>query len=145
MPRDEFALSGLPRISILGTAVYDAELRFTPAGKAIGKLRLASNERRKEGDSWVDGDSCFLDVTAFGPLAENVCDKVTKGTRVLVTGRLKQREWTTDDGQKRSAYEVVADDIGIQVSPFADKPRQTVPANDDPWAKPDPWAEEPPF
>ena len=104
----------LPRIELEGGAIADPELRFTTNGTALAKLRLVSKDRKRgaNGD-WEDGDPCFLTVTVFGRVAEHVAETVTKGDTVMVTGRLQQREWETDDGQKRSTYEVIADTIGV--------------------------------
>lgn len=103
-------MAGLPVVTLSGNLVADPELRFSAAGRAICKLRTASNERRRQEDgTFIDGETCFLTVTVFGPRAEQAAE-LTKGQRVLVTGRLAQRTWE-QDGQRRSDYELKADEI----------------------------------
>ncbi len=94
--------------TIVGNLTRDPELRFTPSGLAVASLSVAVN--RKKGEEEVVS---FFDVTAFGTLAENACE-LTKGTRVIVVGRLEQRSWE-QDGNKRSKVELVADSIGPDV------------------------------
>src|ERR1044072_1422369 len=109
-------MSGLPQISMVATLVADPELRFTKDGKAIAKMRLASNDRRRdESGEWRTVATTFLDATLFGKKAEAAADSLSKGQLVLVQGRLAQREWTTEDGAKRSAYEVTVDEVGSVV------------------------------
>lgn len=143
----------LPKIVIQGNLVADPELRFTPSGKAIAKMRVASSESRKEGGEWKDGPTCFLDMTAFDTVAEQVAEDLSKGSPVLVTGRMQQREWQDNDGNKRQAYEVLVEAIGpVLRAKKGQSQRQQ--GSDDPWAstapsggKADPWAQddEPPF
>lgn len=103
-------MAGLPMVTLVGNLVADPELRFSQSGKAVCKLRTASNERRRgEDGNWVDGETCFLTVTVFGPRAEQTAE-LTKGQRVIVVGRLAQRTWE-QDGQRRSDYEVKADEV----------------------------------
>lgn len=127
----------LPTITMSGTVVFEPELRFTPTGKAVVKLRVASNERKRtEAGGWTDGDSCFLDVSAWERDAEAIAEQVQKGDKVVVTGKLRQREWEKD-GEKRSAFEVQAYDVALVVRPpKADREKPQQPANDDPWATP---------
>lgn len=137
----------LPSITITGTVVAEAELRFTGTGKAVVKLRIAANERKRtEAGGWVDGDSCFLDVSAWENDAEAIAEQVQKGDRVVVTGKLKQRSWEKD-GQTRYAYEVQAYDVAIVVRPpKAEREKPTSPPSNSPWDNPaptqgvDPWA-----
>lgn len=105
----------LPFISLAGNLVAPPELKFLANGTAICKLRTASNERIKDADGeWRDGAVCFLSVTIFGKKAE-ACAELTKGTAVVVTGSLAQRTWETEDGQKRSDYEVKATEVAAVV------------------------------
>jgi single-strand DNA-binding protein len=139
----------LPQISLAGHIVADAELRFTPGGKAICKARVASNDRRKnEAGEWVDGNTTFLGLTIFGQLAENAAEVLLKGVPVVVTGRLSMQEWQTKEGEKRTGYEVLVDSIGSMVTPKT-VARTTTPG-DDPWATAAPsgssgYRDEPPF
>ena len=110
----------LPQTTIIGTVVADPELKFIADGKALVNFRVASNSRKKDANGqWVDGDSTFLSVTAFGGLAENTAQQIAKGTKVIVIGRLTQRD-VEKDGQKRTYYGVTADDVAVQISRFAD-------------------------
>lgn len=98
----------LPTITGVGRLVEDPEFRFTGAGKALCKLRLAFSARKKDPNTgqWSDGDKCFLDATAWEQEAENIAESLTKGMEVLVTGQLRQREYEKD-GQRRFAYDLV--------------------------------------
>lgn len=98
-------------ISIAGNVTRDPELRFTDSGTAVAAFSVALNERKLVDGNWEDGDPTFVDVTAWQQLAENVAETVTKGTRVLVTGRIKQDNWETKEGDKRSKLKVIADDV----------------------------------
>lgn len=100
-------------VSLIGNVTRDPELRFTPAGSAVATFGLAVNRRwqNKQNQEWEEAVS-FFDVVCWRELAENVSESLTKGTRVMVEGRLEQRSWDTQDGEKRSKIEVVADEIG---------------------------------
>jgi single-strand DNA-binding protein len=100
-------------VELIGNVVRDPELRFQPSGTALCQFGLAVNRRwkNKQTNEW-DEQVSFFDVVCWRELAENVAESIVKGTRVIVTGRLEQRSWETDDGQKRSKVEVVADEVG---------------------------------
>lgn len=98
-------------VTLVGNLTRDPEIRFTQAGQAQVTLGVAVNRRYQVNGEWQEKTSYF-NVVAWGQLAENVSHSLTKGTRVLVTGRLEQRSWETADGEKRSVVEVVADEIG---------------------------------
>src|SRR4051794_19613304 len=102
-------------ITVAGNAVADPSLRFTGGGNPVANLRVASTERRHDGGSWVDGPTTFLTVTAWNALAEHVAETVHKGDRLLVQGRLTQRDYQTNDGEQRTSYEVVADDVAVSL------------------------------
>jgi single-strand DNA-binding protein len=91
----------------------DPELRYTPSGQAVATFGLAVNRRwqNRQTNDWEEQTS-FFDVKCWAQMAENVGESVQKGSRVVVSGRLEQRSWETDDGAKRSKVEVVADEIG---------------------------------
>ncbi len=93
--------------TIVGNTTRDPELRFTKNGLAMVTVGVAVN--RKRGD---EETTSFFDVVAFGTLAENVAETCPKGSRIVVTGRLEQRSWESDNGERRSKVEIVADDIG---------------------------------
>lgn len=98
-------------VTLIGNLVDDPELKFTPAGVALAKIRFAVNRNRKQGDEWVK-ETSFFGGTCWKELAEHVADSFVKGDRVIVVGRLEQRSWETDEGDKRSVVEVQIDDVG---------------------------------
>jgi single-strand DNA-binding protein len=100
-------------VDLVGNLTREPELRFTPGGMPVATFGLAVNRRtqNKQTQEWEDRTS-FFDVSCFGTLAENVCESVDKGARVLVVGRLEQRSWETNEGDKRSKVEVIADEVG---------------------------------
>lgn len=105
----------LPNITIDGgTVVADPELRFTPSGAAVANFRVASNSRRYNRDTnqWEDGDTTFLTCNLWGDAAQNVADTLVKGMRVNVTGKLKQRQYQTREGQDRTVFEVDVQEVG---------------------------------
>ena len=98
--------------TIVGNLTDDPELRFTPNGAPVANFTVAVTPRVKDGDSWRDGETSFFRCTAWRSLAENLAESLTKGTRVMVQGRLQQRSWETDAGEKRSVVEVQVDEAG---------------------------------
>jgi single-strand DNA-binding protein len=101
-------------ITVVGNLVADPELRFTPAGQPVATFRIASTPRWRDPQSgeWKDGDSLFLSCNVWRQAAENVAESLQRGMRVIVTGRLKQRNYETKEGEKRTVYEVEVDDVG---------------------------------
>ena len=99
-------------VTVVGNATRAPELRFTPSGQAVASFGLAVNRRwqNKSTNDWEEAVS-FFDVTCWAQMAENVAESIQKGSRVLVTGRLDQRSWETEQGDKRSKVEIVADEI----------------------------------
>jgi single-strand DNA-binding protein len=106
--------AGDTQITIAGNLVDDPELRFTPAGQPVAKFRVASTPRflDKGTNEWKDGDSLFLTCNVWRQAAENVAESLTRGMRVIVSGRLRQRSYETKEGEKRTVYEVEVDDVG---------------------------------
>jgi len=101
------------QVTIVGNLTDDPELRYTPNGAAVAKFRVAVNRRYKDqSGEWKDGDTSYFTVNAWRTLAENVAETLTRGTRVVVSGRLQYRAWESQDGEKRSAVEIEADEIG---------------------------------
>lgn len=100
-------------VELIGNITRDPELRFTPSGAAVATFGLAVNRRwrNQQTNEWEEQTS-FFDIVCWREMAENVAESLTKGSRVIVTGRLDQRSWETDQGDKRSKVEVVADEIG---------------------------------
>jgi single-strand DNA-binding protein len=106
--------AGDTQITIAGNLVDDPELRFTPSGQPVAKFRVASTPRFKDNQTgeWKDGDSLFLTCNVWRQAAENVAESLTRGMRVIVSGRLRQRSYETKEGEKRTVYEVEVDDVG---------------------------------
>jgi len=101
-------------ITVVGNLVADPELRFTSTGQPVASFRIASTPRTRDAASgeWKDGDSLFLTCNVWRQAAENVAESLQRGMRVIVTGRLKQRNYETREGEKRTVYEVEVDDVG---------------------------------
>ena len=106
--------AGDTQITIVGNLVDDPELRFTPAGQPVAKFRIASTPRFRDNATgeWKDGDSLFLTCNVWRQAAENVAESLQRGMRVIVSGRLRQRQYETKEGEKRTVYEVEVDDVG---------------------------------
>jgi single-strand DNA-binding protein len=106
--------AGDTQITIAGNLVDDPELRFTPSGQPVAKFRVASTPRflDKSTNEWKDGDSLFLTCNVWRQAAENCAETLTRGMRVIVQGRLRQRSYETKEGEKRTVYEVEVDDVG---------------------------------
>jgi len=100
-------------ITLVGNTTREPELRFTSNGQPTATFGLAVNRRWKDSKTqeWEEATS-FFDVTCWQEMAENVCESLPKGSRVIVTGRLEQRSWETPEGERRTKVEVVADEIG---------------------------------
>ena len=102
------------QITIVGNLVEDPELRFTPNGQAVARFRVASTPRFRDQQSgeWKDGESLFLTCNVWRQAAENVAESLHRGSRVIVTGRLRQRSYETREGEKRTVIELEVDEIG---------------------------------
>lgn len=136
-------------VNLDGTLTADPELRFTQSGAAVVNLTIAQNERRfnKETQRWEDGDTVFLRCNAWRQFAENIAESLSKGHRVLGYGRLKQRQYETREGEKRTVFEVELEALGPslkfrtatvnQADRYAQGAGYTPPA-DDPWGSPPP-------
>ena len=100
-------------VTVVGNCTRDPELRFTPSGQAVASFGLAVNRRwqNRQTNEWEERTS-FFNVVCWREMAENVSESVGKGMRVLVTGRLEQRSWETENGEKRSVVEIAADEVG---------------------------------
>ena len=107
-------MAGETTITTIGNLTSDPELRFTPQGVAMVKFAVASTPRYldKESGQWKDGDPLFLNCTAWRDLAEHIAESLSKGVRVVVTGRLRQSRWETPEGEKKSLHVLEVDDIG---------------------------------
>ena len=98
-------------ITLTGNLTRDPELRFTTGGRGVASFGLAVNRRYQVNGEWQEQVS-FFNIVCWGDLGENVAATLTKGSRCIVSGRLEQRSWETNDGEKRSVVEVIADEVG---------------------------------
>ena len=150
-------------ITVVGNLTAPPELRFTPNGAAVANFTVASTPRTfdRAANEWKDGEALFLRASCWREFAEHVAGSLTKGSRVIATGRLKQRSYDDRDGNKRTAWEITADHIGpslryatAQVTRASNsggggaqqaQPQQSSPAR--PSHDRDPWAtsDQPPF
>jgi single-strand DNA-binding protein len=111
-------MAGDTVITLVGNLVDDPELRFTPSGAAVANFRIASTPRTfdRQSNEWKDGEALFLTCNVWRQAAENVAESLTKGMRVIVQGRLKQRSYETREGEKRTVFEVEVDEVGPSLS-----------------------------
>lgn len=158
-------MAGETVITIVGNLTKDPELRYTSGGAAVAKFTVASTARffDKTSNEWKDGDPLFLTVNVWRQPAENVAESLSKGDRVIVQGRLKQRGWEDNEGNKRTSYELDADEVGCSLKHATAKVTKagrsssgsTTGRDDDPWASATPassrsggtgqFSDEPPF
>ncbi|WP_156232256.1 single-stranded DNA-binding protein [Corynebacterium occultum] len=105
---------GETNITVVGNIVADPELRFTPSGAAVANFRIASTPRQfnRQTNQWEDQEALFLTCNVWRQAAENVAESLSKGMRVIVTGRLRQRSYETREGEKRTVMEVEVDEVG---------------------------------
>ncbi|MFD5724682.1 single-stranded DNA-binding protein [Streptomyces sp. NPDC058368] len=138
-------MSGETTITIVGNLVDDPELRFTPAGAAVAKFRVASTPRvfNKTTNQWEDGEGLFLTCSVWRQQAENAAETLKRGMRVIVQGRLKQRSYEDREGVKRTVYEIDAEEVGpsllrasaaVTKNPAAGGQQQGGSPAADPWA-----------
>jgi single-strand DNA-binding protein len=145
-------MAGDTVITIIGNLVDDPELRFTPSGAAVAKFRIASTPRTfdRQTNEWKDGEALFLTVNVWRDPAEHCAESLQRGMRVIVQGRLRQRTYDTKEGEKRTVYEIEADEVGPSLRSATAKvtkaqrqqgaqgggqpAQQRGPAQQDPWA-----------
>jgi len=101
-------MASFNRVILAGNLTRDIELRETPGGASVADAGLAVNDRRKQGDEWVD-ETSFIDLTLWGRTAENAAEYLSKGSPILIEGRLKQDSWQNEAGEKRTKLKVVVD------------------------------------
>ncbi len=99
-------------VTLVGNLVEDPELRFTASGVAMARIRLAVNRRWRDNNNEWQEETSFFGGTCWRDVAENVAESLSKGDRVFITGRLEQRNWETNEGEKRSIIEVRIDEVG---------------------------------
>ena len=107
-------MAGDTIITVVGNLTADPELRFTPSGAAVANFTVASTPRifDRQSSEWKDGEALFMRCSIWREAAENVAESLTRGARVIVTGRLKQRSFETKEGEKRTVMEVEVEEIG---------------------------------
>lgn len=107
-------MAGDTTITVVGNLTDDPELRFTPSGAAVAKFRIASTPRflDKASGEWKDGEPLFLSCNVWRQVAENVAESLQRGSRVIVSGRLRMRSYETKEGEKRTVIELEVDEIG---------------------------------
>ena len=107
-------MAGDTTLTVIGNLTADPELRFTPSGAAVASFTVASTPRTfdKQSGEWKDGEALFLRCNIWRQAAENVAESLTRGARVIVNGRLKQRSFETREGEKRTVVELDVDEIG---------------------------------
>jgi single-strand DNA-binding protein len=162
-------VAGETVITVVGNLTADPELRFTPSGAAVASFTVASTPRTfdRQTNEWKDGEALFLRCSIWRQAAENVAESLQRGTRVVVSGRLKQRSFETREGEKRTVIEMDVDEIGPSLRYATAKVNKTQrgssggygsggsggsegggsgsATSDDPWSSAGPTTDEPPF
>jgi single-strand DNA-binding protein len=107
-------MTGETTITVIGNLTADPELRFTPTGAAVANFTVASTPRSfdRQSGEWKDGEALFLRCNIWRQAAQNVAETLTRGSRVIVSGQLKQRSYETREGEKRTVVELEVDEIG---------------------------------
>jgi single-strand DNA-binding protein len=136
-------------VTVIGNLTADPELRFTGNGAPVATFTVASNERYKDGSgAWQDGPTSFVRCNAWRELAEHVAESLRKGDRVVAAGTLRQRDYETSGGEKRTVWEVSASEVGAALRYATAKVskvhRDHVPPAEDPWASSAPVPSGPP-
>ena len=146
-------MSGEPVITLIGNLAGDPDLKFLPSGVAVANFTVASTPRVKDGDNWKDGETMWVRCAVWRGMAESVAETLTKGTRVIVSGRLKSRSYEKD-GVKRTSLEMDVDGVGpdlryatAKVNRVTRTGGDTSGGSHDPWTTPAsaPVDDEPPF
>jgi single-strand DNA-binding protein len=107
-------MAGETLVTVVGNLTADPELRFTPSGAAVANFTVASTPRNfdRQSGEWKDGEALFMRCNVWRQAAENVAETLTRGMRVMVSGRLKQRSYETREGEKRTVVELEVDEVG---------------------------------
>lgn len=141
-------MAGETLLTIVGNLTNDPELRFTPSGQAVASFTVASTPRTldRQSNEWKDGETLYMRCSVWRQYAENVAESLTRGSRVIVTGRLKQRSYETREGEKRTVVEMDVEDVGPALRNATAKVTrvqrgggggfggESAPAGDDPWS-----------
>lgn len=114
------------QLTIAGHLTADPELRFTNKGIPVANFTVAVNERTwdSKNEEWLDGDPCFIRCNLWNQQAENITDSLHKGDRIIASGVLKQRNWETDKGEKRTTFELLIDEIGASLRYHVARPEK---------------------
>jgi single-strand DNA-binding protein len=132
------------QITIVGNLTKDPELRFTANGDAVANMSIAVNERIKDGDEWKDGDPSFYEIKAWRKLGEQAAESLTKGTRVIVTGKMRNERFEAKAGGTRYSSVITADEIGESIRFRKSEPIPLITTREpDPWTEPN--GDTPPF
>jgi single-strand DNA-binding protein len=128
------------QVTLTGNLTDDPELRFTPNGVAVANFRLAVDQRVWDADGWKDGESSYFRVSVWRGQAEHVSRSLHRGARCVVVGRLRSHSWETPEGQRRSAVEVDAEEVGMSLrfAPVAPPPADAEAAPAEPESEPEP-------
>ena len=142
-------MAGETPITVIGNLTADPELRFTPSGAAVANFTVASTPRTfdKQSNEWKDGEALFLNCSVWRQAAESAAESLTRGMRVIVSGRLKARSYETREGEKRTVFEIDVDEVGPSLKYATAKVTKTTRSGggqggggfsggggDDPWA-----------
>jgi single-strand DNA-binding protein len=139
-------MAGDTPITVVGNLTADPELRFTPSGAAVANFTVASTPRTfdRQSNEWKDGEALFLNCSVWRQAAENAAESLTRGMRVIVTGRLKARSYETREGEKRTVFEIDVEEVGPSMKYATAKVTKTSRSGggqgfqsgggDDPWA-----------
>lgn len=131
-----------PTLTLVGNLTADPEIRFVASGQSVANFTVASTPRTfdKASGQWKDGEALFQRCQAWGQLAEHISESLTRGARVVVTGRLRARSFTTQQGENRTTVELTADEVGpslryatARVQKAERQAARTAPASADPW------------
>jgi len=137
-------MAGETTITVVGNLTADPELRFTQSGAAVASFTVASTPRTfdRQSGEWKDGEALFLRCNVWRQVAENVAESLTRGSRVLVSGRLRQRSFETKEGEKRTVVELEVDEIGPSLRYATAKVNKV--SSGDGGSSPDAWGSAPP-
>ncbi len=124
---------------LVGNLTADPQLRYTANGVAVASFTVAYTKKFLRDGEWADGDTLFMNCSVWRDMAEHVASSLTKGLRVMVTGQLRQRSYETEEGEKRTVFELDVEDVGpslkfagalVKSNPRSPKPE---PQSEDPW------------